>query len=131
MITVLASIQKDNYKTEIKSGSKSIISDEPHDMGGQNLGFTPSELLASSLASCTAITLKMYADRKKWDLAEAMIEVNFENEPRENLSNITMNIRIFGELDEVQRKRLLEIAHNCPIHRILQKPIEIVTHLKD
>lgn len=131
MITVIASIQQDNYKTEIKAGSKSVISDEPHNLGGQNLGFTPSELLASSLASCTAITLKMYADRKKWDLTEAMIEVNFENEPKKDISNITMNIRLFGALDEAQRNRLLEIAHNCPIHRVLQKPIEIVTHLKD
>ncbi|MDI1255852.1 MAG: OsmC family protein [Flavobacterium sp.] len=131
MITVIASIQQDKYKTEIKSGSKLIISDEPQNLGGQNLGFTPSELLASSLASCTAITLKMYAERKKWDLAEAMIEVNFENEPAKNIAGMTMNIRLFGNLDAAQRKRLLEIAHNCPIHRVLQKPIAIVTHLKD
>jgi putative redox protein len=131
MIKVTASIQKENYKTSIISGGKNVVADEPHDMGGQNLGFTPSELLASSLASCTAITLRMYAERKKWDLAEAMIEVTFENEPKQNVSNITMNIRLFGNLDQTQRDRLLEIAHKCPIHRILQRPIEIHTHIKD
>ncbi len=131
MIKVTASIQKENYKTQIVSSGKTVIADEPRDMGGQDLGFTPSELLASSLASCTAITLRMYAERKKWDLSEAMIDVTFENEPKQNLSNIVMNIRLFGDLDEKQKNRLLEIAHNCPIHKVLQKPIEINTHLKD
>ena len=131
MITVTASIQSELYKTEIIAGSKALTADEPHDMGGQNLGFTPSELLASSLASCTAITLRMYADRKKWDLQEAMVEVSFEHEPLKNLSNIVMNIRLFGNLDQAQRDRLLEIAHNCPIHKVLQKPIAIHTHLKN
>jgi len=130
MISVVASIQKENYETQIVSGEKTVIADEPIDMGGKNLGFTPSELLASSLASCTAITLRMYADRKKWELDEAMINVDFENQPR-IAANMVMNIRLFGNLDEKQRERLVEIAHKCPVHKLLEKSISIDVNLKD
>lgn len=131
MIAVTASIQKEKYKTQIISGDKNLIADEPANLGGKDLGFTPSELLASSLASCTAITLRMYADRKKWELEETMIEVDFENEPAQNTARMVMNIRLFGNLDGTQRERLVEIAHKCPIHRILEKSLEISVHLKD
>jgi len=130
MISVVASIQKENYKTQIVSGEKTVIADEPIDMGGKNLGFTPSELLASSLASCTAITLRMYADRKKWELDEAMINVDFENQPG-IAANMVMNIRLFGNLDEKQRERLVEIAHKCPVHKLLEESISIDVNLKD
>jgi len=98
-------------------------------MGGKDLGFTPAALLASSLASCTAITLRMYADRKKWDLKETMIEVAFEK--HDDSSDMVMDIKLFGELDQKQRERLLEIAHNCPIHKALKNPINISVGLKD
>lgn len=129
MIRVTAGIGIAKYKTELVYDHKTIIVDEPFDIGGQDLGFTPSALLASSLASCTAITLRMYADRKKWDLQETMVEVAFEKQ--ETSSEMTMSIKLFGELDEKQRSRLLEIAHNCPIHKALKNPINIHVGLKD
>lgn len=131
MIKVTASTGKSRYKTDIKTDDHIIVSDEPLSMGGKNLGFTPSQLLASSLASCTGITLRMYADRKGWELEETMIDVTFDNKPETKSPKITMNIRVFGTLDETQRNRLLEIAHNCPIHKLLEKSIEISTVLKD
>lgn len=131
MTKVTASTGRAKYKTEIKTAHHSIVSDEPLDIGGQDLGFKPGELLAASLASCTGITLRMYADRKKWDLEESMIDVTVENHPKEKHAKITMNIRLFGNLDETQRQRLLEIAHNCPIHKMFQNPISVQTALKD
>ena len=131
MIKITAATGKTHYKTVIKSAANSIISDEPAELGGQDLGFTPSELLASSLASCTGITLRMYADRKGWDLEETMIDVAFEHDRIENTAQMVMTIRVFGKLDETQRERLLEIAHNCPVHKILNRAISIQTVLKD
>lgn len=131
MTKVTASTGKEKYKTEIKSDKHTIIADEPVDLGGQDLGFKPGELLAASLASCTGITLRMYADRKGWALEETMIDVSFDNEAPEDLTKMTMNIRLFGTLDAKQRDRLLEIANRCPIHKMLEHPIEVKTFLKD
>jgi len=131
MIKITASTGKDRYKTDIKTDHNTIVSDEPESLGGKNLGFTPSQLLASSLASCTGITLRMYADRKGWPLDETMIDVTFDNKPETKEHKMTMNIRVFGTLDDSQKLRLLEIAHNCPIHKLLEKSISISVVLKD
>jgi putative redox protein len=131
MTIVTSSTTKEKYKTQIKTDNHSFIVDEPLDVGGKDLGPKPGELLAASLASCTGITLRMYADRKGWDLRETMIEVALENNASVNNSKFTMNIRLFGNLDDTQRLRLLEIANNCPVHRILENPILIQTVLKD
>ena len=118
------------YKTEIKSATHSIISDEPESVGGMDLGFTPDELLASSLAACTSITLRMYANRKGWDLTDIKVEINLDNHPTEQKTVITRSIQLIGNLDEEQKTRLLYIADKCPIHKILTNPIEITTDLK-
>lgn len=131
MTTVTSSTAKERYRTQIKTSSHSFIVDEPEAICGKDLGPKPGDLLAASLASCTGITLRMYADRKGWDLDEAMIEVTFENNAKEGHSKFNMNIRLFGNLDQTQRARLLEIANNCPIHKILENPIEVQTVLKD
>ena len=129
MIKVTAHIGKELYKTEIKSDTNTIISDEPNTVGGKDLGFSPRELLASSLASCTSITLRMYANRKGWDLTDVKVEVDFEWNEDKSKSVINRRIALFGTLDDSQRERLLKIANNCPIHKILSNPIEIGTIL--
>jgi putative redox protein len=79
MTKISSSIKKENYKIEIKSPSGNlVIADEPIEMGGKDLGFSPKELLASALAACTSATVKMYADRKEWDLQEVKIDVELE-----------------------------------------------------
>lgn len=129
MIKVTAHIGTENYKTEIKSASNTIISDEPESIGGKDLGFAPKELLASSLAACTCITLRMYANRKGWDLTDIKVEVTFEKDVTENKSKMMRNIQLFGNLDDTQKVRLLNIADRCPMHQILTNPIEITTEL--
>jgi putative redox protein len=129
MNKIIAHTGKELYKTEIKSATHTIISDEPESKGGKDLGFEPKELLASSLAACTSITLQMYANRKEWNLTDVKVEVSFDTDPAENKSKIIRNIQLFGDLDNDQKTRLLNIADKCPIHKILTNPIEITTEL--
>lgn len=126
---IIASIGAELYKTEIQSETNFIISDEPESSGGKDLGFAPKELLASSLAACTCITLRMYANRKGWDLTDVKVEVTFETDSVENKFKIMRNIQLFGNLENDQKKRLINIADKCPIHKILTNPIEITTEL--
>lgn len=129
MIKIKAHIGEERYKTEIKSANNTIISDEPESFGGKDLGFAPKELLASALAACTCITLRMYANRKGWDLTDIKVEVTFEKDPKENKSKMMRNIQFFGNLDQAQKTRLVNIADKCPMHQILTNPIEITTEL--
>ena len=129
MNKITANIGTELYKTEIESETNLIISDEPKSSGGQDLGFAPKELLASSLAACTCITLRMYANRKGWDLTDVKVEVTFETDSVENKFKIVRNIQLFGDLDADQKARLVNIADKCPIHKILSNPIEITTAL--
>ena len=129
MNKIIAHTGKELYKTEIKSATHTIISDEPESNGGKDLGFEPKELLASSLAACTSITLRMYANRKGWNLTDVKVEVTFDADSTENKFKIIRNIQLFGDLDNDQKARLLNIADKCPIHKILTNPIEITTEL--
>jgi putative redox protein len=123
-------IGKELYRTEIASPSGStLLSDEPLDRGGQNKGLSPTELLAASLAACTSVTLRMYADRKGWDLAEINTHIELVRDDLVNKTAIERSIQLIGNLDETQKARLLAIANNCPVHRILNNPIEIKTEL--
>ena len=130
MQTISAKIDTRLYRTEITSGTGNIlIVDEPQEMGGKNLGFSPSELLASSLASCTLITLRMYINRKGWDVSEINITIDFERDIEQNVSSFRRKIEILGEVDETQKQKLHIIADKCPIHKILTHTIKIQTTL--
>ncbi len=129
MTKITAQIGKVLYKTEIKSATNTIIADEPIDIGGKDLGFAPKELLSSALAACTLITLRMYADRKGWNLTDAKVEITFDWDEEKSKSVINRKVALFGTLDDAQRERLLKVANGCPIHKILSNPIEIETIL--
>jgi putative redox protein len=130
MNTVSAKIDTRLYRTEITSTSGNIlISDEPIQLGGKNLGLNPIELLASSLASCTLITLRMYINRKQWEVSEINVKIDFERDSERNVSSFIRKIEVIGEVDETQRQRLETIANSCPIHKILTHSIEIKTTL--
>jgi len=130
MDTVSAKIDTRLYRTEITSASENvIIADEPQEIGGKNLGLNPTELLAASLASCTLITLRMYINRKQWDVSEINVKIDFERDSERNVSSFTRKIEVTGEVDETQRQRLEKIANSCPIHKVLTNTIEIKTTL--
>lgn len=127
-ITVKASLGKEKYYTEVVAGENTLITDEPIDKGGGNKGFNPFEILATSLASCTAATLRMYVDRKEWNIETINVEVELENFPLTKRAIFKRNITFEGAvLDEEQIKRLRTIADACPIHKILTNDIEILT----
>lgn len=130
MASISSSIKTENYKVEIKSPSGNIvIADEPTEMGGKDLGFSPKELLASALAACTSATVKMYADRKEWDLQEVKLDIELEYSKEENKTVINRKLEFIGNLDEAQKNRLLTVANACPIHKILSNQIEINSQL--
>ncbi len=131
MAKISSSIKSENYKIEIQSPSGNVvIADEPVDMGGKDLGFSPKELLASALAACTSATVKMFADRKEWDLQEVKIDIELEFIKEENKTVIHRKLEFIGNLDETQKSRLLGVANACPVHKIMSNPIEITSEVE-
>lgn len=129
MTQVRANIAKEHYKVNIKTLSgNELIADEPAENGGQNLGFSPHELLAAALSACTSATLRMYADRKGWDLASLDVKIDMEEPDAEGKTLIRRQLSMTGNLDEAQKQRLMAIANKCPVHKILTNPIEIITN---
>jgi putative redox protein len=124
---VTAIIGKEHYKTELIASGKSLVADEPEEVGGTDKGPAPGEFLMMSLASCTAITVRMYADRKKLPLDKVRVEVTFEKQQFKGV--FTRDVYLEGELSEEDRQKLLEIAEKCPVHKTLSNPIEIETKL--
>lgn len=129
MNLVRANIKEQLYKTVLKTATNTIVSDEPAIIGGQDLGFTPTQLFAASLAACTAMTVRMYADRKSWKLDFVNVDIDFDRNLNSKTVILTKNIEIHGDLDDEQRKRLLMIAKKCPIQKVLENTIEIKSHL--
>lgn len=127
MNSAKATIGIDKYKTTVTAGRNSIIVDEPEDKGGLDLGFHPQQLLAASLASCTAITLKMYIDRKEWDIGPIDVEVDIEQSEDKKETKFIRKISYQGNLDDKQRGRIEAIANACPIHKILLSQVAIET----
>jgi len=124
---VSVQIGKENYSTRVKMRQHELISDEPKDIGGADLGPKPSELLAASLGACMAITMRMYAERKEWPLEEVKVELSLETEEVEH-DGITATRNVFqakvilkGNLDEAQEKRIRLIGTKCPIHKLLHE----------
>lgn len=123
MIAVNATIGSIAYSTTINYQTGSFISDEPIESGGQNLGPSPMHLMASSLASCTAITLKMYCDRHQWLFED--IQVNVALEFVESNVKFIRSIVFNGIISDEYLNRLLNIANKCPVHKLLSGAIEI------
>ena len=106
------------------------LADEPLDEGGGNVGPSPKLLLLSSLGACTAITLQMYATRKKWPLESIEIELQLNPEGDAATGNdIVRKIKLKGDLSAEQQERLLQIANVCPVHKILTGEVRIASSL--
>jgi uncharacterized OsmC-like protein/pimeloyl-ACP methyl ester carboxylesterase len=130
---------EDGFTTSISNGRHAIVADEPPSSGGEDLGFSPYELINSGLGACTAMTLKMYAERKEWDLREVNVyltyskkhtdDIDVDTEQMGKVDHILRKIELVGELDEEQRKKLLEIAEKCPVHRTLTKSVVVESEL--
>lgn len=131
MASTTTKIGREKYKmTIVSSSGNTLIADEPLHLGGKNSGFSPFELLASALGTCTSATLRMYADRKGWDLEEVITQVSFERDDKADKATFIRHIAFSGNLDQEQCSRLLEIAEKCPVHRTLEGQISIETILE-
>ncbi len=128
--TTTAVIGKEKYKTLISARQHTLIGDEPEAQGGADAGMTPYELLLAALGECTAITLRMYADRKEWDVADIEVKLNLtEMTPTDKTTSISREIKIIGNISDEQRQRMMQIANACPVHKVLSNPIKIETTL--
>jgi putative redox protein len=115
------------YEQSIAVGSHHLMSDIDASKGGGDSGPSPHEYLAAALASCTGMTLKMYAGRKSWGLENAIVTVNISR--TDEVERFTRTISLEGNLDTEQTARLLEIANKCPVHKALVGTIAIDTQL--
>ncbi|SDI19196.1 OsmC family protein [Pseudomonas panipatensis] len=118
------------YQVTLSNGVQQWLADEPAELGGGDQGPSPYQLLLSSLGACTAITLAMYAQRKEWPLDGIEVDLRFDQD-QPGHSRIARDIRLKGALDATQRKRLLDIANVCPIHKVLSGEIAIASQLLD
>jgi len=135
-MTKLEVLHVEKYLHEATARGHSVVVDEPEDVGGGNAGMTPYEYLLAALGSCTAITLRMYAERKKWKLDDVRVAVSHETKHAEDceqceteegkLAVLRRRIEITGDLDDEQRARLMEIASMCPVHRTLEGTVEVI-----
>lgn len=126
------------YQNEVLIGGRKFYSDEPKSLGGADTGPDPYAWVTAGLGACTSITMRMYANRKKWPVERLSVRLEHEKKhaedcidcgPRDRIDVFTRYIEIEGNLDEDQRARMLEIADKCPVHRTLENGAKVETHL--
>jgi len=137
---VTARIGAEGFRTELFAHGFPLVADEPLADGGSNEGPSPYDYLLAALGACTAMTLQMYARRKGWLLAEAVVRLSHNkihaedcrdcSEKESRIDMFLREVELSGELDEGQRQRLLEIAGQCPVHRTLTGEVRIETSLR-
>ena len=138
MSSLKVKIDKSRYRTELRTRGHYLIADEPGPFG-TDLGPTPYDYLLMALGSCTAMTLRMYADRKGWDLHDVEVDLTQDRIHADDcdscesedgyVHSITKEIKFVGDLDQSQIERLLEISKKCPVHKTLEGEIRISERL--
>ena len=127
------------YPQKISVGNHLLQGDEPVEGGGLDAGPDPYELLLAALGACISITLRMYADRKQWPLEDVEVLLAYGRVHAGDCATcdgelklidaVEVRLSVVGDLSEAQRRRLMEIAEKCPVHRTLTSPIQILTSL--
>ena len=117
----------ENYLMKIKTTNHTVMVDEPESIGGSNQYPNPAQYLLSALASCTAITIKMYADNKKWNVGEINVDVKMKEviSSGKTIKKIVKAVQFENPLEDDQIERLLTIGSKCPISKLLEQPIEM------
>ena len=127
MRAVVSRFGSGHFQQAIEVGNDHFVSDIDEAKGGNSSGPSPHEYLGAALAACTGMTLKMYAQRKSWDLQDAIVTVDIERV--NDIEKFKRSIKLVGVVDAEQSQRLLEIANKCPVHKALTGTIEINTEL--
>jgi putative redox protein len=129
--TVVAVNNGASFETKLSTTAHHAIADEPVTVGGKDIGPAPGDYLCMSLASCKAITLRMYVLRKKWDIENIQVKVSLEKLETENIVTHIFHaeISVDGVISPEQKERLIYIAKACPISKLLTKQNEVITKL--
>tara|TARA_B110000240_G_scaffold46834_1_gene53046 strand:+ start:79 stop:486 length:408 start_codon:yes stop_codon:yes gene_type:complete len=124
---VNGTLGSENYLMEIKTTNHTVMVDEPESIGGSNQYPNPAQYLLSALASCTAITIKMYADNKKLNVGEINVDVKMKEviSSGKTIKKIVKAVQFEKPLEDDQIERLLTIGSKCPISKLLEQPIEM------
>ncbi|MCM4156569.1 bifunctional alpha/beta hydrolase/OsmC family protein [Gramella sp. AN32] len=138
---VMANLGSEGFTTQLQAGDHFFIADEPLSFGGKDLGPNPYQFVSGGLAACTSMTIQMYARRKNWLVDNVETHVSYSKkyaEDCENCEDSKAKIDVFereiilkGDLDDKQKKRLLEIADKCPVHKTLATSSNIKTTIKE
>jgi putative redox protein len=121
--------RRKGYAHTVTFEHHTLIADEPEEAGGGDTGPRPTALLAMSLASCTAITIEMYADRKDWDVGDVEVEVDYELDPKRT-SRFDLTLKLPTTLSNEQAAQLQAIAGKCPVHRVLKGDVEVTDRVE-
>jgi putative redox protein len=137
---VVAEVGFGRYAQVVYDGKHRLTADEPVEAGGLDTGPSPYRLLLAALGACTSMTLRMYAERKKWPLRHVAVRLRHAKSHAKDcaecetktvkIDRIEREIELAGDLSEEQRQRLLEIANKCPVHQTLERANEVVTALR-
>ena len=127
MRAVVSRFGSGHFQQALEVGNDHFVSDIDEAKGGNSSGPSPHEYLGAALAACPGMTLKMYAQRKSWDLQDAIVTVDIERV--NDIEKFKRSIKLVGVVDAEQSQRLLEIANKCPVHKALTGTIEINTEL--
>ena len=117
--------RREGYAHEVEIDGHTVIVDEPTEAGGANLGPSPTRLIAGALASCTAITVEMYAGRKGWELGDIEVVVDMEFGQSSFPTSFVVTMKLPKELSPEQQQRLVEMARKCPVHRALSGDTQV------
>lgn len=124
---MISSKRKGVMSVLLSNAQHEIISDVARDLGGEDEGLNPHELVEAALTACTSLTLELYARRKNWDISGLQVEVKITKEGADSVFERRLS---FGDLPADQKAKLLEIANKCPIHKLLESNIKIETYEK-
>jgi putative redox protein len=113
-----------SHEVDLGDGFEMVV-DEPAEDGGNGTGPRPTQLLATSLAGCTAITIELYAERKGWDLPGLEVVVEMKSDAERQPTHFAVEVALPVGLDDEQRKKLMMIAEKCPVHKLLEHGAEI------
>ena len=121
--------RRNGYAHAVTFEHHTLIVDEPQEHGGADTGPRPTALLGMSLATCTAITIQMYANRKEWDVGDLEVEVEYELQPKDT-SRFDVLLKLPAALSDEQAEALRAIAAKCPVHRVLLGQVEITDRVE-
>lgn len=124
---VHGTIGTEKYQCTIEWRNGALVADEPESLSGKDLGPDPYTLLLSSLATCKLVTLRMYIDRKGWDVPRIAVSANMYQEIKDNVTHTIIDCDIVfpDPVEEEKKLRLQEIAKNCPVSKILEGDIKV------